>query len=51
MNKNKKIFYKEEQNPVDAYYECLSYCNINPKGIDEDCENNCIEKHLKDNIS
>ncbi len=41
---------KNEQHPIDAYYECLSYCDINPKGIDEDCESICIERHLKGNL-
>ena len=41
---------KREQHPVDAYYECLSYCDINPKGIDQDCESICIERHLKGNL-
>ena len=52
MHKNKynKRSFKEEQHPVDAYYECLSYCDINPKGIDEDCESICIERHLKGNL-
>ena len=35
---------------IDDYYECLSYCDINPKGIDEDCESICIERHLKGNL-
>ena len=49
-NKNNKKYIKEEQHPVDAYYECISYCDINPKGIDEDCESICIERHLKGNL-
>ena len=48
-NYNKKSL-KEKQHPVDAYYECISYCDINPKGIDEDCENICLERHLKGNL-
>ena len=52
MNKNQynKNSLKEEQHPVDVYYECISYCDINPKGIDEDCESICIERHLKGNL-
>ena len=52
MNKNEysKNSLKEEQHPFDAYYECISYCDINPKGIDEDCESICIERHLKGDL-
>ena len=52
MNRRKynKKSLRTEQNPVEAYYECLSYCDINPKGIDEDCETICIERHLKGNL-
>ena len=48
-NENKKPL-KEKQHPVDAYYECISYCDINPKGIDKNCENICLERHLKGNL-
>ena len=47
MIREKNQNQKDEQHPVDAYYECLSYCDINPKGIDQDCESICIERHLK----
>ena len=50
MIREKNNNQKEEQHPVDAYYECLSYCDINPKGIDQDCESICIERHLKGNL-
>ena len=49
-NNDHKKSLKEKQHPVDAYYECISYCDINPKGIDEDCENICLERHLKGNL-
>ena len=35
-------------NPIDEYLQCLSYCDIHPKGIDNDCEVICMERHLKD---
>ena len=38
-----------KNNPVDEYLQCLSYCDIHPKGIDNDCEAICIERHLKTN--
>ena len=36
-------------NPIDEYFQCLSYCDIHPKGIDNDCEVICLERHLKAN--
>ena len=35
--------------PIDEYLQCLSYCDIHPKGIDSDCEVICMERHLKAN--
>ena len=49
MKQIKGDLYKEDTNPVDEYLQCLSYCDIHPKGIDHDCEIICIERHLKDN--
>ena len=39
----------ENTNPIDEYFQCLSYCDIHPKGIDNDCEVICMERHLKAN--
>ncbi len=47
-NHNNDINYNKN-NPVDEYLQCLSYCDIHPKGIDNDCEVICIERHLKTN--
>tara|TARA_Y100000589_G_C26764480_1_gene471183 strand:+ start:377 stop:532 length:156 start_codon:yes stop_codon:yes gene_type:complete len=47
MNKQKRKKHLDKNHSVDLYYECLSYCDINPKGIDKDCEQICIERHLK----
>ena len=41
--------YVDINNPIDEYLQCLSYCDIHPKGIDNDCEVSCIERHLKTN--
>ena len=49
MNKDKVKNINKEKTPIDAYYECISYCDINPKGIDKDCEFICVERHLKGN--
>ena len=45
IDNKKKVKY-----PIDEYYECLSYCDITPKGIDRVCEIICVEKYLKNNI-
>ena len=36
-------------NPIDEYLQCISYCDIHPKGIDNDCEVICMERYLKTN--
>tara|TARA_Y100001978_G_scaffold102751_1_gene91919 strand:+ start:3206 stop:3361 length:156 start_codon:yes stop_codon:yes gene_type:complete len=50
VTKKKKTKFKDEKHPVDAYYECLSFCDINLKGIDEECESICTERHLQGNL-
>ena len=46
QNNHEKI---DINNPIDEYFQCLSYCDIHPKGIDNDCEITCMERHLKSN--
>ena len=48
MKEIKRYLYKEGTSPVDHYLQCLSYCDIHPKGIDHDCEIICVERNLKD---
>ncbi len=48
MREFKRGKQKKEINPIDDYFQCLSYCDIHPKGIDNDCEIICMERHLKD---
>ena len=51
-----KIFkakhFKDEMQSIDAYYECILSCEINPcssswQGIEEDCETKCLNQYLK----
>ena len=49
MNHSKEVSKADQSNPIDEYFQCLSYCDIHPKGIDNDCEVICMERHLKDN--
>tara|TARA_B100000131_G_scaffold85770_1_gene82724 strand:+ start:317 stop:472 length:156 start_codon:yes stop_codon:yes gene_type:complete len=49
MKKSKENGYPKEISPIEEYLQCISYCDIHPKGIDEDCEIICMERHLKEN--
>ena len=49
QNNHNNDINNNKSNPVDEYLQCLSYCDIHPKGIDNDCEVICIERHLKTN--
>ncbi len=45
-------YIKNEMHPLDAYYDCILTCEINPnssswQGVEEDCENKCLNQHLK----
>jgi len=55
MSKKAKLDPKEQLHPIDAYYQCLLSCKINPSsgswiGLEEDCEKRCITQHLKANF-
>ena len=55
MNKQNKLNPKEQLLPLDAYYQCLLSCKINPSsgawiGLEENCEERCIQQHLKANF-
>ena len=49
MNHSKEVIKTDKSNPIDEYFQCLSYCDIQPKGIDNECEVICMERHLKSN--
>ena len=43
---------ENEMQSLDAYYECISSCEINPCssswiGVEEDCETKCLNQNLK----
>ena len=43
---------KNELQSLDAYYECILSCEINPsssswQGIEEDCQTKCLNQYLK----
>ena len=44
--------FKNEMHSLDAYYDCILSCKINPsssswQGIEEDCEIKCLNQHIK----
>ena len=48
-------YIKNEMNSLDAYYNCIISCEINPnsaswQGVEETCEERCIRQHLKANF-
>ncbi len=49
MNHSKKVSKTDKSNPIEEYFQCLSYCDIPLKGINKDCEFICMERHLKAN--
>ena len=55
MKKRTKFNTKEHLHSIDAYYQCLLSCKINPSsgswiGLEEDYETRCMQKHLKANF-
>ena len=32
MNHSKEVSKADQSNPIDEYFQCLSYCDIHPKG-------------------
>ena len=43
---------KNEMKSLNAYYEYILSCRINPcssswQGVEEDCETKCLNQHLK----
>ena len=55
MIKQTKSNAREKLLPIDAYYQCLLSCKINPSsgswmGLEEDCEKRCLQQHLKSNF-
>ena len=55
MKKHSKFNPKEQLHSIDAYYQCLLSCKINPSsgswiGLEEDCEKRCMQQNLKANF-
>tara|TARA_B100000575_G_scaffold196051_1_gene158534 strand:- start:138 stop:308 length:171 start_codon:yes stop_codon:yes gene_type:complete len=52
MKEQIKFITKEQLHCIDAYYQYLFSCKINPSsgswiGLEEDCEKRCMQQHLK----
>ena len=39
----------EEVDAIDSYFECVTACSLEEKGLE--CVTQCVEVHLKSNIS
>ena len=55
MKKQTKFNPKEQLHSIDAYYQCLLSCKINPSSfswirLEEDCEKRFMQQHLKANF-
>ena len=37
----------QKKSIIEEYLECISYCDIHPKGIDYDCEITCKQNYFK----
>ena len=52
MKTSRDRHLKNETYTLDAYYECILTCEINPcssswQGVEEDCETKCLYQNLK----
>ncbi len=48
MNTNDKKFLSQAQlDPIDDYFECVTYCSISSSAEENDCQTICMERHLK----
>jgi len=52
MRTSRNIQFKNKAKTVEAYYDCILSCEINPcssswQGIKEDCEAKCLNQNLK----
>ena len=50
MGMTKKGFLENEENDaIDSYFECVTACSIEDKGVE--CLTRCVEVHLKSDIA
>ena len=49
MNYSKEVSNNDKSYHIEEYFQCLSYCDIHSKGIDNNCEVICMERHFKAN--
>ena len=38
---------KIQDDPIDDYLECVTYCSISSSAEENDCQTICMERHLK----
>ena len=46
MIDSKKISQGQDD-PIDDYLECVTYCSISGSAEENDCQTICMERHLK----
>ena len=42
-----KKMYQGQDDPIEDYLECLTYCSISNSADENDCQTICMERHLK----
>ena len=47
--KQKNFFESNHNDDIDSYFECVTACSLEDKGIE--CITECIEVHLKKELS
>ena len=44
---NAKPLSQSQVDPIDDYFECVTYCSISSFADENDCQTICMERHLK----
>ena len=48
MNKiSTKPLFQDQEDPIDDYLECVTYCSISSIAEENECQTICMERHLK----
>ena len=42
-----KPLFKDQEDPIDDYLECVTYCSTSSIAEENDCQAICMERHLK----
>ena len=48
MNKiSTKPLFHDQEDPIDDYLECVTYCSVSSIAEENECQTICMERHLK----